>query len=156
MPEDFHLDSISPNGLHQCVVASDGRTVWMYLHDLRSQSVIADAPICSLVPPLTLAEFKKTYKRGDAPPLVKEYSTEKAVRADLSGLILKWAEDEISVVALLEGEPLTMIVAGEKQGYSKAVGKEGPWGHSWDEKAYTEKFAKNRPPSRKKDTKGRQ
>ena len=135
--KNIHLDSLSPDGRHQCVVDSDGGAVWMYLHDLHSQSVIADAPIGSLVPPIALAEFKKTYKRGDPPPLVREYSTDRAVVADLTGLVLKWADDGTSIAALLDGEPIAMILVGEKKGYSKATGKEGPWGRPWDEERYT-------------------
>jgi hypothetical protein len=134
------VDSVSPNGLYRCTVDGDNRTVWMYLLDLQSGNVIADSPIGSLVEPMTLAEFKKSYQRGATPPLVKEYSTDRAIGANLADLVLKWADDGNAVVALLEGDPVTMVVAGEGRGYSKAVSKEGPWGRPWDEKAYTDRF----------------
>ncbi len=141
MTQGFWLDSVSPNGLYQCIVEAADQTVWMYLHDRRTQDVISDSPICSLVPTISLAEFQKNYKRGDTPPLVEEYSTEQAVVADLTGLVLKWAEDQISAVALLKVEPRTLLVAHERKGYSKAVRMDTrPWGHPWDETKYREKF----------------
>jgi len=143
---DVYVDSVNPTGLHQCIVEGDGRTVWMYLHDLQTRQVIADSPLCSLVQPMTLAQFKKTHKRGDAPPLVEEYSTGQALVPDLTSasIILRWGKDGISVVAFLEGEPFSMIVAGEKNGYSRALSKEGPWGHPWDEEVFGDRFAESR------------
>jgi len=137
MAEDIYLDSVSPSGLHQCIIEGDSRTVWMYLHDLESRSVIADAPICSLVELMPLEEFKASYRGEGAPPLVVGYASERSVILDMSieRLRIEWQSDGISVLAYVDDEPFTLIVAGEQKGYSKAVRATGPWGQPWDDEA---------------------
>ncbi len=142
MANDIYVDSVSPTGLHQCIAEGDGRSVWMYLHDLRERTVVADAPICSLADLVALSHFKETYKGDGAAPLVKEYSTARAVNTDLTNAMIafQWANDGASVVALVEGEPCSMVVAGEKRGYSKALSKEGPFGQPWNQTQFDKAF----------------
>lgn len=140
MPDSIYVDSVSPCETLQCIVEGDGRTVWMYLHDLEKRKVIGDAPVCSLVEPLSLKEFQKTYRGKGAPPLVKEYASAAATIADLDSRMirLKWADD--AVVAMIKRKPVAMIVRATKRGHSRAIAKEGPWGHPWDQRKYDELF----------------
>ena len=139
---DIYLSSVSPNGLHQCVIDGNAHSVRMYLHDLEQNCVLADAPICSLIEPISYDEFKKTYKRGDTPPFVKGYVTDSAIIPDIenSRLNIQWAHDGISVVASIDDEPFSMIIQSRKISYSKAIKQSGPWGNPWDEEIYNEIF----------------
>ncbi len=140
--KDIYLSSVNHTGLLQCVVEACGGTVWMYLHDLTKQCVVGDAPVCSFVPPVSVGEFKQQYRRGDTPPLVKEFSTNRAVVADIETdrIVLRWSRDGCSVVALIDGEPFVMIIAGQKKGLSKAISRSGPWANPWDDDVYKRIF----------------
>ncbi len=124
------------------MLESDAGVVWMYLHDLSESCVIGDAPVCSLVPLISLAEFKQKYQRGDTPPFVKEHSTNRAVIADISNdrIDVRWSEDGRSVVAFIDEEPFAMIVVGQKKGISKAISLNGPWGNPWNNKTFKNAF----------------
>jgi hypothetical protein len=135
MADEIYLDSVNPTGLLQCIIEGDAQSVWMYLHDLESSSVIADAPICSLVALITIAEFKASYHGEGAPPLVSGYASEGSVMPDMTveRLRIEWGSAVPSVLVYVDDEPFTLIVASEKQGYSKAIVKPGPWGQPWNE-----------------------
>ncbi len=140
---DIYVSSVSPKGSHQCVIDGDSQSVWMYLHDLEQNCVLSNAPICSLIEPISYDEFKKTYKGKDTPPFVKGYASDRAIIPDIedSSLDIQWAADGISVVASIYDEPFSMLIQDIKTGYSKAIKQSGPWGNPWDEAVYKEKFA---------------
>jgi hypothetical protein len=55
-------------------------------------------------------------------------------------LSIRWGSDGVSVAALLDGEPYSLIIATEKKGYSKAVKNSGPWGKPWQQELYEARF----------------
>jgi hypothetical protein len=138
MSEDIFIESQSPNARYYCIIESDQNSVWMYLHDAKNKSVIADSPICSLTRLMSLSEFKSSYKGEVAPPLVVDYSTDNAVIADISSdrLEILWLTDGVSPLAVLDNAPFSLIIKGQKKGYSKAIKVDGPWGHPWDNDLY--------------------
>ncbi len=140
--EDIYISSISPDGTHQCIIECDSHTVWMYLHDLEQSCILSDAPICSLIEPITSEEFNDIYKGEGAPPLVKKYSTDSSIVPDIINqrLSVKWANDGLSVVAFVDNKPFSMIIHDIKNGYSKSICRKGPWGNPWDDKLYTDNF----------------
>jgi hypothetical protein len=139
---DIYLSSVSPKGFHQCVIDGNDQSVWMYLHDLKQNLVLSDSPICSLVEPISLDEFNKTYQREDTPPFVKGYSSDRAIMPDIenSRLEIHWGDDGISVVASIDDEPFSMIIRNDKKSYSKSIKQSGPWGKPWDETIYKKIF----------------
>lgn len=139
---DIYISSVSPKGFHQCVIDGNAQSVWMYLHDLEQNCVLSEAPICSLIEPISYDEFKKTYKRGDTPPFVKGYANNSAIIPDIenSRLEIQWADDLISVVVSIDDEPFSMIIKNEEKGYSKSIRESGPWGNPWNEAIYKEIF----------------
>jgi hypothetical protein len=114
----------------------------MYLHDVEQDIVLSDSPLFSLVVPITIDEFKKTYQRGDPPPFVKEYSSDRATIPDIENdrVGIAWGNDEVSVVACIDDEPSSMIIRNEKPGYSKSIKQPCPWGNPWDETIYLKYF----------------
>lgn len=140
--DDIYLSSTSPDGSHQCIIDGDGQRVWMYLHDVEKNRVISEAPVCSLIEPISYDDFKKTYRAGDTPPFVEGYVSDRALIPDIdaSRLAIQWLDDGVSVIASVDGEPFTMIT--KKRGYSKAISQSGPWGHPWDEDAIRGRYSK--------------
>ncbi len=139
---DIYISSVNPDESHQCTIDGDSKTVWMYLYDLEGSSVLSDSPICSLISPIDYNIFKKTYKRGDTPQLVKEYASDRAIIYDISNsrLAINWADDGVSVVASIDNEPFSFVVQGKKMGYSKAIRQSGPFGNPWNEQLYKKVF----------------
>ena len=114
----------------------------MYLHDHSKEQVAGDAPICSLDRLVSVADFKKNFKRGDTPPLVEEYSTSKALITDMSEdrINIIWSQDDRSVAVFIDNKPFAMIVNGQNRGFSKALSSQGPWGNPWDDKIFSTAF----------------
>lgn len=85
---------------------------------------------------------KNTYQRGDPPPFVKEYSSDRATIPDIENdrVGIAWGNDEVSVVACIDDEPSSMIIRNEKPGYSKSIKQPCPWGNPWDETIYLKYF----------------
>ena len=106
MKNEIYIESNSPDGNHYCIIESDERSVWMYLHDIKEKRVIATAPICSRLKLMKLSDFKKLYKGQGAPPLVSGYSNESAVIEDIANqrLNILWHIDGVSPLALLDDE----------------------------------------------------
>lgn len=138
MNEEIYIESQSPNNNYYCIVEGDGKTVWMYLHDVKNKCVIAESPICSLIELMDLSEFKETYQGKGAPPLVRGYSNDNSVISDITNdrMEILWHTDGVSPLALVDNVPFSMIIKGEKKGYSKAIKVDGPWGHPWDNELY--------------------
>ena len=44
---------------------------------------------------------------------------------------------------LVDGEPFSMILSGQKPGFSKAISKEGYLGHPWSTAEYTKTFGEH-------------
>lgn len=129
---DIFRSSDSPGGKYRCIVEGDGRSVWMYLHDLERQAVIGDAPVCSLIPLWTPSHFREHYRRGEAPPLVEGYFSPEAVISDLEGDRIDFAWDDQGVTVLLDRRNTTRISCGQRRGQSKFIIQEGPWGSPWN------------------------
>jgi len=138
MNNEIFIQSASPDNNYICIIESDDKTVWMYLHDANDKCLIADSPVCSKIELMELKKFKEQYKGKGAPPLVQEYSTDCAVAQDINEhrLDILWHVDSKSVIAALDDNPFSMIVVGEKKGYSKALKVNGPWGQPWNDEAY--------------------
>ncbi len=112
--------SESPSGKLICNVDGDEESVWMYLKDLDNDTIIGDAPICSLIPLLSLVDFKTSYKGKGAPPLVDGYISIDAVLPDMSneriGVI--WDSKESCVDVTIDSKPVSRIEKGNKSGFS--------------------------------------
>jgi len=128
---DIFEHSDAPDGRLRCIVEGDHESgsVFMYLHDLATKQVIGDAPVCSLVPLISLTEFKRTYRRGSVPPLVDGYFDRQGVIPDLDGsrIAFVWDADG-SVTVTLDDRPVSRISSKARKGSCVFVTKDGPWG----------------------------
>ncbi|MFO0950640.1 MAG: hypothetical protein U0835_05700 [Isosphaeraceae bacterium] len=81
-------------------------------------------------------------KAGDPPPLAADYATDEAIirEPDANDFTFRWSEDGESVAVLHQGSPLAMIVSGAPRGYSRALGRDGFYGHPWDQTVYERVF----------------
>ena len=128
---DIFEHSDAPDGRLRCIVEGDpvSGSVFMYLHDLATKQVIGDAPVCSLVPLISLTDFKRTYRRGSVPPLVDGYFDQQGVIPDLHGGRVAFVWDVGgSVTVTLDGQPVSRISSGTRKGTCVFVIKDGPWG----------------------------
>jgi hypothetical protein len=140
--EEIFITSDSPDDSYQCVVEGDNYTVWMYLYNYDKKEIVADSAVCSLSDPITYDEFKRIFKKGDTPRIVKEYASKQAIIKDMknSRLSIKWADNNISVVVMIDDEPFSMIIKDKKPGFSKAIENPCPWANPWDEDLYKQEF----------------
>ncbi len=135
----------------RCIVEGDHESgaVFMYLHDVTTKQVIGDAPVCSLVPLVSLGDFNRTYRRGAVPPLVEGYFDRNGVIPELDGsrIGFVWDEDR-SVTVTLDRRPVSRISSGVRKGVCVFVIKDGPWGGIWSDRCEPGGAANAVPPHR--------
>ena len=87
-------------------------------------------------------EAIRASKDGHPPPLASEYASPDAIirEPDADEFAFRWSDDGESVAVLHRGEPAAMIVSGSNRGYSRALSREGFYGHPWDQSIYESVF----------------
>jgi hypothetical protein len=92
----------------------------------------------------TTEEFRAHTEKGQAPPLAKDYASKEAIlsAAKSREFRFQWTADGQSVALLRNNSPIAMILADAKRGFSRAVGKSGPYGDPWDQAKYERVFGK--------------
>lgn len=122
------------------VLEDDGTSAWLYLSEADSRKPIGDAWVYNRIaaPP---TEAIKSY-RGGPPPAAQGYASETALCEDPSShdWSFVWSPDGESVAVAMDDEPVAFIIGGEKEGYSRELVKDGPWGHPWSDKLFRSKF----------------
>ena len=112
----------------------------LYLYLLEGTEVVGDCFLANLAEP---GETIVKPVDGDAPP-----AAVRSVLADPEPMTLPseqeievcWDDSGRSVLAKLRGEPVGLLLTGEKQGYSKALSKDCPWGRQWSDEVFEECF----------------
>lgn len=133
--EDEHGES----GL-LAVLEDDGTSAWLYLSDADSRKPLADAWVYNRIAAPSTEEIEKY--RGGPPPAARGYAGKDALCEDPSSheWSFVWSANGESVAVAKDGKPLAFITSGQKRGYSRALVKDGPWGHPWSEKLYRSTF----------------
>jgi len=142
--DDIFLDSKHAVSGRFAVLEEMGGTAWLYLTHPELPKPEKDAIVYTRNKLASMEEVQAEARRGQPPPLAKEYASEGAIipYARLDEFNIKWSFDGQSVAVLRNNVPLTMILADANRGYSKALSKSGPFGEPWDQQIYERVFGK--------------
>lgn len=140
--QGIFLSSRNPVSGRQAVFEDNGTSAWLYLTEAGSQRPERDVFVYSPIAPVAKECAMAEAKAGQPPPLAADYAVASAPfsGASAASLSFQWSADGEAIGLLHAGEPLAMIAAESKQGFSKAVSRPGPYGLPWDETVYRTRF----------------
>jgi hypothetical protein len=122
------------------ILEDNGTSAWLYITDPDSTKPVADCFAYSCQPPE--AQLPATWDRESPPPITTEFASNAACRADVAQdrIQLLWAASGNAAAVLLDSVPIAFIVVGEKQGHSRAIAVDGPYGRPWNAARFAEAF----------------
>ena len=140
--QGIFLTSYHETSGRSAIFEDNGTSAWLYMTEPGNQTPERDAFVYSPVQPIAEASAIAEAKAGNPPPLATEYaaSDQPFTHAMPSSISFLWSGDGQSISLHYEGEPLAMITADSRQGFSKAVVKPGPYGLPWNQSVYRAHF----------------
>lgn len=124
------VEEVHPLSGRAAIVADNGRSCWLYLHE-RANGPVLRAVLCySPIPPVTKAEFDSCVGRGGTPILISEYASPDAVIVERfpDDFAFRWRPDGEAVAVLVRDRVLAVATPEERHGSSVAVARSGPFG----------------------------
>jgi len=129
-----------PVTMRWTIFEDDGETGWLYVTKPNSMEPESD---CFVYNRQTPAESLPPDHPRDTPPrITKDFASGLAVQRPNSEdeISLRWSEAGSAALVLLRSQPAAMIVVGEPRGWSKAISRQGPFGHPWSPERYEPLF----------------
>jgi len=116
--------------------------VWLYLSQPQTTQPARDCPAFVTATPPSSVDWERIKQTGEPPGLTKDIATDRALIEHPSpeDFSTVWSSDGESVAVRHRGEPICMIVAGQKRGHSKAVGSSSPLGEPFDDSLFASTF----------------
>ena len=124
------------------IFEDNGTSAWLYMTVAGSHTPERDAFVYSPIQPVAKVSAIAEARAGNPPPLAIDYaaSGQPFTGATPASISFVWSADGQSVSLHYEGEPIAMITAGAKHGFSKAVAKPGPYGLPWSQAVHRAHF----------------
>ena len=121
-------DSLSKR---RAIFEDDGTSAWLYMTEPESEKIIADCFVYNLIPPILDAQVKEYSSNGNQPPISKTYASKFAqISVPINHEIeVEWCPRGLEIVVKIDGNMWSRLKVGEKNGKSKSVGKDGPFGY---------------------------
>ena len=139
--ENLFLEHRCPISARLAIFEDDGKSAWLYLCEPESQKPIADGWVYNRIEAPSRESVQQF--RGGPPPAAEGFAGETAwceTPSDYEWSFI-WSTDGTAVALCCDGVPTTMIVVGERRGFSRRLAKDGPWGHPWSESMFQRMFA---------------
>src|SRR5262245_1909246 len=136
MSSDILLSLQDPDSKRWAIFEDDGETGWLYMTRPDSLRPASSCLVYNRQPPPQ--SIARDQARDAAPPATRTHASSEALVAAVSEaeLEVRWASSGTAAVVLLRGDPRAMVIVGEPLGWSKALSREGPYGHPWSAATY--------------------
>ena len=143
MDELILAESYNEVSRRHAILSCDGSSAWLYLHEptddpTRLQPVDSSGCAFNVIPPITKSEIQDF--QPSPPPIVKNFASEIAICDNPSDFAweMTWSNDGQSVLVRRDGCAWCFLTPDNKQGFSKAIAADGPWGKPWNDEAFAE------------------
>ncbi len=141
MSDDTLASDRHPATGRQALVRDEGESVWLYLTDVDGRELVADCWLFNtIIAPDDLSDF--TSSRDRPPPATSRFTGPDARRGlpGLAEMTLAWSADGHDVCVRMAGVPIGFIDSRRRQGYSRHLRADGPFGQRFDDLKYRELF----------------
>ncbi|MGE0758695.1 MAG: hypothetical protein AB7F89_14470 [Pirellulaceae bacterium] len=139
-PAELYREELHPLSRCVAVFEDDGTSAWLYLSHPDQSGMAGDAWVYNRIPAPT-PEAIRSY-RGGPPPAAAGFAADTAQCANPLEYqwSFRWSADGTSLALLRDGQPVAFIVAGDKQGYSRNLLRDGPWGLVFSDERFGQTF----------------
>ena len=140
--DEIFLDSKHAKSHRFAILEEKNGTAWLYLTAADKPKPEKDVVVFARSRLATLNDVRAVAKKGQPPPLAKDYASKDALIRKPQGdeFTFLWSKDGQSVAVIHRGLPIAMILSNSKRGFAKAISKSGPFGEPWDQSAYERAF----------------
>jgi hypothetical protein len=129
-----------PTTKRWAILDDDGTSAWLTVTEPDVPRPVGDCFVYNCRMPE--ANLPSSQDRSGPPPITTRFASELAHRPNVSSerVRVAWTARGDAAVVLLDDEPVALLVVGEKNGYSRGIAVDGPYGHPWDEARFEEVF----------------
>jgi hypothetical protein len=142
--DGLFLAETNPTSHRSAVLEEKKGVAYLYLTKPGITQPAGDVVVYSTGHLGTSDEALKVGQEGGPPPLTSEAASAEAIvkGAAEKDFAFRWKQKGDGVVLLRNGKPIAMVVLvdGKPLGYSRALEKQGFYGHPWDQKLFESHF----------------
>jgi hypothetical protein len=144
LAEEIFISSHNDVSNRFAVLEDDERVAYLYLTARGTQRPERDAIAYVRNAPPETVDWKAAASEGNPPMLDRAHATMAAVipAPIASDFSVRWSPDGESAALLYKGDPIALVLASERMGYSKAVASECPLARPWDEALFVRAMGK--------------
>lgn len=134
----FTLDSVSNLSGRRAIFEDDGTSGWLYLTGPNDAKPVSDVWVHNRIEAPPTSEIASY--RGGPPPAAIGYADDTAMcqAVESHSWSLDWHQDGNAVSLSRDQIPVALVVAEERNGWSKNLLRDGPWGKVWSDNAYND------------------
>ncbi len=134
------IDNEHPVSKVNAVLETSDEAAYLYLMNNETHTKITGVIVYNLIEPIEEDDLANYF--GKQAPISKTYASRRAVmkKINTSNYDMIWSSDGSAVAIVTETEPLALILVDKEKGYSKAIGKSGPWGYPWNQPLFDSLF----------------
>lgn len=114
---------------------------YLYLTERQSQQPRADVVVYAK----EIVHYKAInapLRQGKPPLLTFDYSSPQAIRVNVrkEDISFLWSPKGNAVAVCIKNEPVAFVAANGGHAFSKAIGREGPFGKPWSQEGFNKLF----------------
>ena len=138
--QELFLSAQHSQSKRWAILEDDGTSAWFYITAPDSEEPVADGFVYNRIPPIA-PEKLQDYLNGP-PPVTTQYAGPAAYQPHpkQEQFEIIWADDGESAAVLMDGSAIVFIIQGQNHGYSRNLAADGPFGHTWNQKLFDQKF----------------
>lgn len=127
------------------VIAEELGSIWLYLSRRNERAPERDCWLLNTdAEPRRDREYYRQHKSPPPAPTDRVLSGGTTPAPSSDRWAVQWSADGESVAALLDGQPIGLIVSGHHRGYARYIADEArPWADPWSDDAYGDAFLRS-------------
>lgn len=115
------------------VIEEIDNSIWAYLTFPNSTKIEKDCFLANRTRLDKSVNLEKLSEQGIPPPINDTFATAFSYQPDLEeeDISVEWINEEVMLMVHIKDKPFLYFLANEKNGFTKSIGKDGPYGHKW-------------------------
>lgn len=139
--EDIFILEQNPISKRWAIFDDSDNIAYLYLTERETQHPRADVVVYAREI-LHYEALTAPLRQGGPPLLTDDYASPSAIRTNVhkDDISFLWSPKGNAVAACIKGEPVAFVTANGSHAFSKAIGREGPFGKPWNRAGFEQLF----------------